>query len=284
MIQVVTDSMSDLTPSEAEELGVVLIPLTVRFGTHEYREGYDISREEFYARLRASTELPKTSQLPPNVLLETFESILKKDPTCEILYISGSSRISGCYQSAVNAREMLDEKERVVILDSLIAISGEALLVRMAAQKAKLYGSAQELADLIQSFRDRQRCFGQAEDLKYLVMGGRLSPLVAKMGTALSIKPMLKFENGEILQAGLIRGKGKARAWYLEKLQQYPPRLDCPLVIAGCDCPADVEKLKEYFKSQKLELPEILTMGVGAVIGTHVGPGLVAVSWIERDE
>lgn len=281
MITIVTDSMSDLTPSEAESLGVVLIPLTVRFGTHEYREGFDISREEFFARLRTATELPKTSQVPPTVFLEIFENLLK-DPEREVLYISGSSKISGCYQSAQTAKGMLEQPERLVIIDSLIAISGQALLVRMAAAKAKVYSSARELAELITAFRDHQRCFGQAEDLKYLVMGGRLSPLVAKMGTALSIKPMLKFEEGSILQAGLIRGRGKARNWYLEKLQQYPPRLDCPLVIAGCDCPEDVEKLKSFFESQRMELPEIITMGVGAVIGTHVGPGLVAVSWIER--
>ncbi len=281
MITIVTDSMSDLTPEDAEELGVVLIPLTVRFGTHEYREGYDISRNEFFAKLRSCSELPKTSQIPPNVFLEKFEEILK-DPEQEILYIAGSSKISGCCQSAMTARGMLANPERVEILDSLIAISGEALLVRMAAEKAKVYRSVHELAELIQSFRDRQRCFGQAEDLKYLVMGGRLSPLVAKMGTALSIKPMLKFEEGSILQAGLIRGRGKARAWYVEKLQQYPPRLDCPLIIAGCDCPEDAEKLKAFFESQRMELPKIITMGVGAVIGTHVGPGLLAVSWIER--
>ena len=282
MIQIVTDSMSDLTPEEADALGVKLLPLTVRFGEKEYREGFDISREEFFVRLRQATELPKTSCIPPNAYLEAFEEILR-DPETEIIYIAGSSKISGSYQSALTAREMLDEPERVFLIDSLIAISGQALLVRMAAEKAKVYKSAEELTAFITLLRDHQRCFGQAEDLKYLVMGGRLSPLVAKVGTALSIKPMLKFEGGEILQAGLIRGRGKARSWYLEKLQQYPPRLYCPLVIAGCDCISDAEKLGEYFQSQKIELPPILCMGVGAVIGTHVGPGLLAVSWIERD-
>ncbi len=273
--------MSDLTPQEAESLGVVMLPLTVRFDTQEFREGYDISREEFFVRLRAATTLPKTSQIPPDKFRKTFEQILQ-DRDTEILYISGSSKISGCYQSAVTARSMLKEPERVHIIDSLIAISGEALLVRMAAAKAKLYESAKALKDFIISLRDRQRCFGQAEDLKYLIMGGRLSPLVAKAGNALSIKPMLKFEDGEIMQAGLIRGRSRAKNWYLEKLIQYPARLDCPLVVAGCDCPEDTEKLAEFFRSQRMELPEIITMGVGAVIGSHVGPGLMAVSWIER--
>ena len=283
MIQVVTDSMSDLTPSEAEELGVILLPLTVRFGEREYREGYDISREEFYARLRQAEVLPKTSCVAPETYREEFEAILKQ-PEAEILYISGSSKLSGCYQSALSARDMLSSPERVTILDSLIAISSLALLVRVAAAKAPLYTSAAELGRVIESLRNHQRCFGQAEDLKYLVMGGRLSPLVAKVGTALSIKPMLKFEGGEILQAGLIRGRNKARSWYVEKLQQYPPRLDCPLIIAGCDCLPDAEKLADYFRSQRMELPDILCMGVGAVIGTHVGPGLMSVSWIERED
>ena len=281
MIQVVTDSMSDLTPEEAESLGVILLPLTVRFGTSEFREGYDISREEFFVRLRSATELPRTSQVPPDRFLSVFEKILE-NPEAEILYISGSSRISGCCQSAHTAQAMLKEPDRVVILDSLIAISGLALLVRVAVAKARVYESAKELAAFILSLRDRQRCFGQAEDLKYLILGGRLSPLVAKAGNALSIKPMLKFEDGEILQAGLIRGRNRAKNWYLEKLIQYPPRLDCPMVVAGCDCPEDTEKLAEFLRGQRMELPAILTMGVGAVIGSHVGPGLMAVSWIER--
>ncbi len=282
LIHLVTDSMSDLTPQEAEDLGVHLVPLIVRFGDREFREGYDLSREEFYIRLRQADVLPKTSCISPALFQEKFEELLQ-DPEDEVLYISGSSRLSGCYQSACTARKMLSDPERVTILDSMIAISGQALLVRMAAKKMKLYKSARELGKMIQSLRDHQRCFGQAEDLKYLVMGGRLSPLVAKVGTSFSIKPMLKFEAGEILQAGLIHGRNKAKAWYLEKLQMYPPRLDCPMVIAGCDCHEDAVRLAEYFRSQKQGLPEMIVMGVGAVIGTHVGPGLLAVSWIERE-
>ena len=281
MIQIVTDSMSDLTPYEAREMGVILLPLTVRFGTEEYREGIDISRGEFFARLRSSEELPKTSQISPDAFRKAFREILSS-PDNEIVYISGSSKISGCYQSACMAREMLDTPERIEIVDSLIAISSEALLVRMAAQHAPSCHNARELADYVTELRDHQRCFGMADDLKYLVLGGRLSPLVAKVGSALSIKPMLKFEDGEILQAGLVRGRHKANAWYVEKLEQYPPRMDVPIIIAGCDCPEEAEKLKEFVERQKLQLPPIYTMGVGAVIGTHVGPGLMSISWIER--
>ncbi|MBQ9326638.1 MAG: DegV family protein [Clostridia bacterium] len=282
MVQIVTDSMSDLTPYEAREIGVVLLPLTIRFGTEEYREGIDISREEFFQRLRQSDVLPKTSQIPPDGFYKAFTDILSQKDT-EILYIAGSSRISGCYQSACIARDMLDTPERVEIVDSLIAISSQALLVRMAAQERSQYPTAAGLAEYVEGLRNHQRCFGMADDLKYLVMGGRLSPLVAKVGTALSIKPMLKFEGGEILQAGLVRGKHKANAWYVEKLKQYPPREDIPILIAGCDCPAEAEKLKEHIENQKMTLPPVSTMGVGAVIGTHVGPGLMSISWIERE-
>ena len=118
--------------------------------------------------------------------------------------------------------------------------------------------------------------------MKYLVMGGRLSPVVGKVGNALNIKPMLKIEGGTIDQAGLVRGAAKARAWYAEQLKKYPPDMSIPLLVAGADCPEETQRVKAYLEQTGLPLPPIETMGVGAIIGTHVGPGLIVMSWIEQ--
>ncbi len=288
MIHIVTDSMSDLTQEESAALGVELLPLTVRFDNLDLREGIDISRSEFFQRLRSSSSLPKTSQIPPEGYRDCFLRLLK-NPNDEILCICGSSKISGCYQSALIARDALgieNAEKRIRIVDSLIAISGEALLVRMAAQQRRFVSSAAELEAWVNELRDHQRTYGAAGNLKYLVMGGRLSPLVAKVGSTLNIIPMLRFTGGEILQAGIVRGEKRMIPWYAEKLAKHPPRLDCPLTIAGADCPEKAERtaceLQRLAEEKGIPLPPVSVMGVGAVIGTHVGPDLISVSWIEK--
>ena len=281
MIHLVIDSISDIGPAEAAALGVELLILPVRFGEEEFHEGVDLTREEFYQRLRACTDsLPKTSQITPDQYKKVFRRLTENEGD-EVVCLVGSSKLSGCCQSARVAREMRSNPERVIVIDSKIAISGYALLARMAAAYRPLCTTAQELADYIVSLRDHQRTYGQADDLRYLVLGGRLNPAIAKAGTALHIKPMLVFEHGEVHQAGLVRGKDKALPWYADKLRQYPPRTDIPLVIAGADCPETVERTKAYLSSLDIDLPPIETMDVGPVVGTYVGPGLIAVSWIE---
>lgn len=279
MIRIVTDSMSDLTQEDARRLGIEVFPMPVRFGEDEYWEGINLSREEFFARLRTADELPKTSQITPEIYLETFNRLLQR-PEDEVLCITGSSKLTGGYQSALLARDMASDPARITVVDSLNATDGQMLLVLLACRKRPEISSAAELAAYVEQLKTRQKLFGQAEDLKYLVMGGRLSPLVGKVGTALNIKPMLKIEGGSIDQAGLVRGSGKGKAWYVEQLRKYPPDLSCPLIIAGADCPEAVLQIKAYFEQSGLELPEIITAEIGSIIGTHVGPGLTVISWI----
>ena len=281
MIRILTDSMSDLTQEDASRMGITVLPMPVRFGEEERWEGVDLSREEFFARLRVAEELPHTSQIAPRAWQKAFDRELR-DNQDELLCITGSSGLTGGYQSALLARESCAAPERMAVVDSLNATVGQALLVEMAVRLRNAGATLQELVDYMEKLKTRQRVFGQADDLKYLVMGGRLSPVVGKVGNALNIKPMLKIEGGTIDQAGLVRGAAKARAWYVEQLKKYPPDTSIPLLVAGADCPAETLKVKEYLEQTGMPLPPIETMGVGAVIGTHVGPGLIVMSWIEQ--
>ena len=281
MIRILTDSMSDLTQEDASRLGITVLPMPVSFGEEERWEGIDLSREEFFACLRVAEELPHTSQIAPRAWQKAFDRELR-DNEDELLCITGSSGLTGGYQSALLARESCAAPERMAVVDSLNATVGQALLVEMAVRRRDAGATLQELVDLVEKLKARQRVFGQADDLKYLVMGGRLSPVVGKVGNALNIKPMLKIEGGTIDQAGLVRGAAKARAWYVEQLKKYPPDRSVPLLVAGADCPTETQKVKEYLEQTGLPLPPIETMGVGAVIGTHVGPGLIVMSWIEQ--
>ena len=207
MIQLVIDSLSDLLPDEAKALRMTLLALPVRFGGEEFHEGVDLSREEFFRRLRSCTELPKTSQIDPDTYRHTFRKLLS-DTDTRILYLAGSSRLSGCFQSACLAREMLGaDAARVHIFDTLTAISGCAQMVWEAARMRDQGMTMEAMIAALEDLQAHQRTFGQAEDLKYLVMGGRLNPLVAQAGGALGIKPMLKFEEGAVEKAGLVRGR-----------------------------------------------------------------------------
>ena len=281
MIRILTDSMSDLTQEDASRLGITVLPMPVSFGEEERWEGVDLSRDEFFARLRVAEELPHTSQIAPRAWQKAFDRELR-DNEDELLCITGSSGLTGGYQSALLARESCVAPDRMAVVDSLNATVGQALLVRMAVRRRDAGTTLQDLVSYVEKLKTRQRVFGQADDLKYLVMGGRLSPVVGKVGNALNIKPMLKIEGGTIDQAGLVRGAAKARAWYAEQLKKYPPDAEIPLLVAGADCPAETQKVKEYLEQAGLSLPPIETMGVGAVIGTHVGPGLIVMSWIEQ--
>lgn len=281
MIRILTDSMSDLTQEDASRLGITVLPMPVSYGEEERWEGIDLSREEFFARLRVAEELPHTSQIAPRAWQKAFDRELR-DNEDELLCITGSSGLTGGYQSALLARESCAAPERMAVVDSLNATVGQALLVEMAVRHRDAGATLQELVNLVEKLKARQRVFGQADDLKYLVMGGRLSPVVGKVGNALNIKPMLKIEGGTIDQAGLVRGAAKARAWYVEQLKKYPPDRSVPLLVAGADCPTETQKVKEYLEQSGLPLPPIETMGVGTVIGTHVGPGLIVMSWIEQ--
>ena len=149
MIHLVIDSISDIGPVEAAALGVELLILPVRFGEEEFHEGVDLTREEFYQRLRACTDsLPKTSQITPDQYKKVFRRLTENEGD-EVVCLVGSSKLSGCCQSARVAREMLSNPERVIVIDSKIAISGYALLARMAAAYRPLCTTAQELADYL---------------------------------------------------------------------------------------------------------------------------------------
>ena len=282
MIRIVTDSMSDVSQEQARRYQIDVLPQPIRFGEEEFwDDGVSITQEEFYRRIRVATELPKTSQVPEASFLDAFNRALE-DAGTRVLCITGSSMLSGCYQSACLAKESCDDPARVTVIDSLNATCAETLLVEEAVRQRDLGRSAEEIAARIEDLKSRHKIVGMADDLKYLVMGGRLSPLVGKVGTALNIKPTLKIEGGVIDKAGVVRGNVKGRAWYIEQLKLFPPDKDIPLYIGGADCPEMVALIREQIEAAGLDLPEIREVNIGCLIGTHVGPGLTLISWAAK--
>lgn len=281
MIRIITEAMSDLTREDASALGVTLVSQPLRFGMEEFLDdgGMSLKREDFFARMRVATELPHTSMVPMAFWLDAFNKCLR-DPAAEVICITGSSKLSGGHHSSELAREECADPARVTVVDSMSASCGEMLLAEEAARMRDSGATVAEIIDRLEDVKSRQVVIGLADDLKYLVMGGRLNPLIGKVGGALNIKPTLMLKDGVIEKEGIVRGVKKGYAWYIEQLQKNPPAKDIPLYIGGADCPETVELLRAMVVEAGIEAT-IRPMGIGCLIGTHVGPGLTLMSWVK---
>lgn len=281
MIRIITDSMSDYTHFPTRAGDVTVVPQPVRFGLEEFPDdGVAMTPADFYARMRTAPELPKTSMVAMEDWKRAFNQALS-NPDDQVLCLAGSSRLSGGYQSALLARKSCRDPERVAVLDTLSASIGEILLI-IAARTVVAEGVtlAQAMAE-VSLAAGKLRLFGLADDLKYLVMGGRLNPLIGKVGGALNIKPALKLEGGVIEKAGVVRGVKKGYAWYADMLRQYRPDRRYPVLVGGADASEAVEAIRRQLMEAGLA-EDIQIAQVGCVIGAHVGPGTTLVGWVEE--
>ena len=280
MIRIITEAMSDLTREDTLRLNITLVAQPLRFGMEEFLDdGYSIKREDFFARMRVSTELPHTSMVPMAFWLDAFNKRLR-NPEDEILCITGSSRLSGGHHSAEMAQEECNDPARVTVVDSLSGSCGEMLLVEEAVRMRDMGASVAQIVARLEELKARQLLFGLADDLKYLVMGGRLNPLIGKVGGALNIKPTLMLKDGVIEKEGVVRGVKKGYAWYIEQLKKNPPNPDIPVYIGGADCADTVDLLTGMIIEAGVNCT-IRPMSIGCLIGTHVGPGLTLMSWVK---
>lgn len=282
MIRIITDSMSDYIHTAHRDKDVRFALQPLRFGMEEYMDdGVSITQADFYARLRTATELPKTSMVPMQAWKDALKEALA-DPNDTALIIAGSSELSGGYQSAVNAAASMKQPERIAVIDSLTATCGEIMLIDLAVRMRDEGATLQQTAEALEELKARQRLVGLADDLKYLVMGGRLNPIVGAVGSALSIKPTLKLEGGKIEKAGMVRGLKKGWSWYVEQVRLFPPDPAVPMYVGGADCPETAQMIRQLLLDAGLPLPEIRVAAIGCLIGTHVGPGLTLVCWAEK--
>ncbi len=280
-IKIVTDSASDLLPHEAEGLGVTMIPLTLNWDGNEYRDAVDMDHKVFFHRLETSDSLPKTSQVSPAAFTDVFEELLKDCD--ELIVITISSKLSGTCQSAVIAADSFEG--RVHVVDSLSATVGERLLIQKAISYCAEGLTSTEIVERLGQDRKRIRVIARLDTLKYLKKGGRIPPAVAIAGEALSVKPVITIEDGLIAVMGKARGSKNANN-LLRKMVSDCGGIDfsapCCLVHSGISG----EQLKQYIDDStdiwkdKLSMLPIAT--IGAVIGTHIGPGAIGVAFFEN--
>lgn len=284
-IAVVTDSTAYLTKDEIEDLGVYVVPLTVSFGSETYREEADISTEDFFDRVDLAEGLPTSSQPAVGEFIQVYEKL--SETYDAIISIHISSKISGTFQTVQSIARSIEDIE-VYPVDSKLTCEAQAVLIREAVQMINEGAEVEEILECLDFMIERTEGYFAVEDLTNLVKGGRVSKTAGNLAGLLKIKPILMFNDGEILLHEKIRTKKKALKRIEKILQEVERKVDYPLKASIVHASSEEEglKLKKHFEK---EFPNIeFDFGYfGPVIGVHVGRGALGVTWtsdLERIE
>lgn len=271
-IRIVVDSTADLTPQVRRRVAVV--PLTVHFGDEEFVDGVDITGQEFYEKLQTSKVLPTTSQASPYAFSAAFGQAVADGE--EVIAITVSSCLSGTYQSAVIAAE--DYPSKVYVVDSLNIALGSAILTEYALRLVDEGLGAQEIVAALEAARHRIRLLAVVDTLEYLQRGGRLSKTAAIAGGILSIKPVIGLVDGQIKVIAKGRGNKQANALMNQEVKTAGIDTGMPMMLGYTGTDA---ALLEKYCSESGELWPVATPRsiVCGVVGTHAGPGAVALAF-----
>jgi DegV family protein with EDD domain len=276
-VKVVTDSTSDLTPEIAAALGITVVPLNVHFGAETYRDGVDLTTEDFYQKLPVAQILPTTSAPAPGLFAETYDRLASE--TDEIVSIHISSKLSATYQAALDGKELSRAMARIEVVDSQWAIAGLGLIAVAAAATARDGGSLDEVAAVVRNSMQRVDFRMAFDTLEYLRRGGRIGRAQAFLGSALKINPILTIRDG--LTEGVARVRCRAKA--IDYLCDFASGFNDIEALAIEDGTAadEVAILAERLGS-KFPAENIYRMKVSPVIGTHVGPHVLGVGVLPR--
>ena len=278
-IRLIIDSASDISPEEANKQGMILLSQSIRFGDEEFRDAVELTHREFYQRLEQSNELPTTSQINPGV----YGAVLKKIAAegDEAIIITMSSKLSGTHQSAVIAAQ--EYEDRAYVVDSENVCVGERILIQLALGLRDQGLSAREIVERLNEEKKKIRVIALLDTLEYLKKGGRISATVAFAGSLLSIKPVVAVEQGAVALVGKARGSKQGNNLLRQLIEKTGVDFEKPFALAYSGL--SDELLRKYISDS-----EDLWMGhtnalpistVGCTIGTHVGPGAVAVAFFE---
>mgnify|MGYP000621659431 FL=1 len=276
-VQIITDSTSDLTEQEQRELNVHMLHMRVIFEDGVYTDGVDITKEQFYEKQAQAKILPKTTQVNPQEYCDTFEPLLENGD--EVVAILMSSRLSGTFQSAQIAKDMAKGGERLYLVDSLNVTIGEGLLVREAVRMRDAGATGAQIAAALEELRHRVRFVAFIGTLKYLKMGGRISTSTAVLGTMLGISPVVAIVEGEVKSVGQVRGKQKILSYTLDFFREYPVDSRHCVMFGHSRCLETMEAYRDKCV-QALGIRDYAWDELGAVIGTHSGPGCYGVAYI----
>ena len=274
-IKLICDSLCDVPKELIQKYDIDVVPLNIILGDKEYKEGIDISNDEFYKRMKEKTEVPKTSQATYIQFKEVFD---KYKDDYSIVCINGSSKSSGTYQSAVMAKN--DTEGDIHIFDTLTLSLGSAQFVVKACELIENNKDikAKELVKALEELRESVSLFFVPDTLEYLQRSGRASLTTATIGNLLKIKPIFTVEDANIFILSKVRGKKHAIHELVNLVINKYDTLEDKNIIIGCgDNVDDFEKLKEEVNS-KIKCKNLYFTRGGACICSHTGPDIFAIS------
>lgn len=280
-IKILVDSGSDIDIDEANQLGISMLPMEVRFGDELFLDGVNLKRKQFFEKLIECEELPKTSQINAYTFSERFKTLTANGD--EVIAITISSKLSGTYNSAKEAAKEFGGKVHVV--DSMNACIGERILVEYAIRLVEQGLTVSELIQKLEVHKDKIKVLGLLGTLKYLKKGGRISAVVALTGEVFSIKPVVAITGGEVKLVGKAVGSKKGNN-LLCQLVEKSGGIDFDMPFAGAYSGLGDEVFQKYLEDSKHlwegktdNVPEYM---IGSTIGTHIGPGAVAVAFFAK--
>jgi len=272
-VKIVTDSVSDLPSEVARELGIAVVPLNVRFGEEVYRDGIDLTADEFYYKLANDKTLPVTSVPSPGAFAGAYDKLAEE--TDEILAVILSSRLSATYEVALQSIGLMKRKCRMEVIDSQWAVMAEGLIVVAAARAAQAGASLDEVVEIARKNIPRVDFLAAFDTLEYLKRGGRIGKAQALLGSMLKINPIITLRNGVVEPAGRTRSRAKAIDYLFEHAMSYS-HIEA-VAVEDAACPDDAELLVERL-SHKLPGMRIYRSRTTPVIGTHTGPRLLLIA------
>lgn len=272
-VKIITDSVADLPREIVEELGITVIPIHVCFGTEVYRDGIDLTVDQFYRKMSESKVMPTTAVPPPADLVEIYEKVA--ETADEIVVITLSSRLSGLHEAAVKSVELVKKKCRIEVIDSQWAIMAQGFVAMAAARAAKAGASFDEVMEAARRTIPRVYLCSAFDTLEYLKRGGRVGKAAAFMGSMLHVNPIIGMKDGIVVPFARERSRAKAIDYLVNSASRFSriEEISVACVNAVDDAEMLIERLSPMFPKER-----VIRSRTSPVIGTHTGPNLLVLA------
>lgn len=278
-IRIVIDSTSDVTQEFIDKYNLIMVPLTVNFEDGSYLDKIELSTDEFFDKLIKADKLPTTSQVPPGKFIEVFNKVLEDGD--EVLGIFLGSELSGTFESAQIAKNTIGD-DRIHLIDTRSVCLGAFSLILEATELIDQNKSIDEIVETIEGLKDKVEIAVALDTLKYLEKGGRLSKGQAIAGSLLNIKPIITVRDSRVEVVDKVRGKNKTIKWFDSWIEKNKfDFTDKTVFLYHARAEERIKTLREIIES-KYKPKNIIISEVGTVIGTHTGPGVIAVGLLNK--
>ncbi|WP_313346085.1 DegV family protein [Sedimentibacter sp.] len=278
-IRIVIDSTSDVTQEIIEKHNLKMVPLTVNFGDESYLDKVELTASMFFEKLTKAEKSPTTSQVSPGTFVEAFSEILLEGD--QVLGIFLASELSGTYDSARMAKDMIGSDD-IRIIDSKSVCLGAFALILEAIELVNQNKNIDEIVEELENVKGKIVAVAGVDTLKYLEKGGRLSKSQAVIGSLLNIKPIIGIKDGAVSVIDKVRGKNKTIKWFDEWIGKNNFDLSNKIVLLFHGQSYDQLQILRKTIEEKYKIKNIIEQEIGAVIGTHAGPGVLGIGFLNK--